>query len=144
MAAFIYAVACALRLARFNTRELATGKRYFQGLPSPSAAALVASMIWLGTRLELEGISVLALGLGVTGLAGLLMVSNFSYYSFKDLNLGGRIPFAYVILVPLIFILISLDPPVVLLTMSSVYALSGPSMAAWRFFAKRRQRQLID
>ncbi|MCZ6559567.1 MAG: CDP-diacylglycerol--serine O-phosphatidyltransferase [Gammaproteobacteria bacterium] len=144
MAAFIYAVACALRLARFNTRNLATGKRYFQGLPSPSAAALVASMIWLGARMELEGISVLALGLGVTVLAGLLMVSNFSYYSFKDLNLGGRIPFAYVILVPLVFILISLDPPVVLLIMSSVYALSGPTMAGWRFFAKRRQRQLID
>jgi len=141
LAAFIYAVSCALRLARFNTRALPTGKRYFQGLPSPSAAALVASMIWLGAQLELEGISVLALGFSVTGIAGLLMVSNFSYYSFKDLNLGGRVPFAYVILIPLIFMLISLDPPVVLLTLSTLYALSGPVMAAWRFFSKRRQRQ---
>ncbi len=144
LAAFMYAVSCALRLARFNTRVLPDGKRYFQGLPSPSAAALVASMIWLGDRLELEGIIVLALGFGVTGMAGLLMVSNFSYYSFKDLNLGGRVPFAYVILIPLLFALISLDPPVVLLTMSSFYALSGPAMAGWRFFARRRQRQLID
>ncbi len=141
LVAFMYAVSCALRLARFNTRELPTGKRYFQGLPSPAAAAAVASMIWLGVELELEGISVLALGFSVTAAAGLLMVSNFSYYSFKDLNLGGRVPFAYIILVPLVFMLISLDPPVVLLAMSMIYAASGPFLATWRIIARRRQRR---
>lgn len=138
-AAFMYAVSCALRLARFNTSELATGKRYFQGLPSPSAAALVAAMVWIGAKLDLEGISVLALGFTVTAIAGLLMISNFAYYSFKDFNLGRNVPFAYVIFIPLVFVLISLDPPVVLLTLFGLYAASGPFFSAWRFFAKRRQ-----
>lgn len=132
LVAFLFAVAAALRLARFNSQAATTSKRFFVGLPSPSAAALVAAFVWLSSNLQLAGLGGLALAFGVTAAAGGLMVSRFRYYSFKDVHLGQRVPFAYLLGMVLIFILISLDPPLVFLLMFGTYAASGPIYWLWR------------
>jgi CDP-diacylglycerol---serine O-phosphatidyltransferase len=141
LVAFFFAVAAALRLARYNSRVGTADKRYFEGLPSPSAAAVVAALVWLSTVLEASGVFAMVAGLLVTAMAGALMVSRFAYYSGKDLNLGGRIPFAYVLLIPAVFILISLNPPTVLFLLFFGYSLSAPGVSLWRLL-RRRQRRL--
>jgi CDP-diacylglycerol--serine O-phosphatidyltransferase len=141
LVAFFYAVAAALRLARYNSRiASATDKRYFEGLPSPSAAALVAGLVWIGTVLEASGVFAMIVGLAITAMAGALMVSRFAYYSGKDFNLGERIPFGYVLLIPAVFILISLNPPTVLFLLFFSYAVSAPALSGWRVFKRRRRR----
>lgn len=137
LVAFLFVVAAALRLARFNAQVTGTSKRFFVGLPSPSAAALVAAFVWLSSELELAGLGGLALAFAVTAAAGVLMVSRFRYYSFKEINFGGRIPFTYLIGIVLIFILIALDPPVVFLILFGAYAASGPIYWLWRRRALR-------
>ena len=144
LAAFFYAVAAALRLARFNTRPSSAGSRYFEGLPSPSAAAVVAGLVWLGTELDVSGIVALSLGFFLTAAAGALMVSRFPYYSFKELNLGGRIPFGYVLLIPLIFVLIGLSPPGVLFLLFLLYAISGPIYWLWQRNRKNAEQDSLD
>jgi CDP-diacylglycerol--serine O-phosphatidyltransferase len=139
LAAFFYSVCAALRLARYNSRIGLVDKRFFEGLPSPSGAALVAGMVWLGTKYDASGASAFAIAFVVTASAGALMVSNFAYYSGRDVNLGERIPFAYLLLIPAVFMLISLDPPLVLFLMFFVYALSGPVFAFFRA-SRRRNR----
>ncbi len=141
LVAFLFAVAAALRLARFNAQSSGTGKRFFVGLPSPSAAALVAAFVWFSSELELAGLGGLALAFVITATAGALMVSRFRYYSFKEVQLGRRIPFTYLIGIVLIFIIISLDPPIVFLTMFGAYAASGPIYWLWR---KRTMRPRQD
>jgi len=141
LAAFLYAVTAALRLARFNTRVAKVDKRFFEGLPSPSAAALVAGLVWVGTDLGIDGLTGLTAAFFVTAAAGVLMVSRIPYYSFKELNLGSRVPFAYVLIIPLVFMLISLDPPAVLFLLFLAYALSGPIYVIWRFRRRRRRGQ---
>lgn len=138
--AFFYAVGAALRLARYNTKHATSDKRFFEGLPSPSAAAVVAGVVWVSTVLELTGVGAMMLGLFVTAAAGALMVSRVSYYSGRDFNLGGRIPFGYVLLIPAIFIVISLNPPIVLFALFFTYVASGPAFAAWRLVRRRRRR----
>jgi len=138
LAAFVYAVSGALRLARFNVRVHSVDRRFFEGLPSPSAAGLMMSMVWLGTRLAWTGGYALALAFVVSLAAGLLMVSRFPYYSFKQVHARGRISFAYVIIVPLVFVLIATDPPSVLFTIGIIYALSGPLFGLWRRQRHRR------
>jgi CDP-diacylglycerol---serine O-phosphatidyltransferase len=138
LAAFFFAVAAALRLARFNTRA-AADKRYFEGLPSPSAAAVVAAFVWFSSSWREPGLTGLVVAFAVTALAGALMVSRFNYYSFKQVNLGGRVPFAYIAVVPLGYALIAFHPPVVLFILFSAYALSGPAVWAYRRL-RRRQR----
>lgn len=136
LVAFLFAVAAALRLARFNTAPADLGKRFFLGLPSPSAAGMVAGFVWLSARLEIAGFGGLILAFAVTAAAGALMVSGFRYYSFKELNLGGRISFTYLLLIPLVLALISLDPPVVLFALFTGYASSGPIL--WLLRRRRR------
>jgi CDP-diacylglycerol---serine O-phosphatidyltransferase len=125
LSAFFFAVAAALRLARFNTRA-AADKRFFEGLPSPSAAAIVAAFVWFSSEWREPGLIGLIVAFAVTMVAGALMVSRFRYYSFKDINLGGHIPFRYFVLVPLGFVLIAAKPPVMLFVLFGTYALSGP------------------
>jgi CDP-diacylglycerol---serine O-phosphatidyltransferase len=145
LVAFFYAVAAALRLARYNSRTAAAvDKRYFEGLPSPSAAALVAGLVWFGTVLEASGVFAMVAGLLLTAMAGALMVSRLAYYSGKDFNLGERIPFGYVLLVPAIFILISLNPPTVLFLLFLGYAISAPALAGYRLVRRRRRRLARD
>jgi CDP-diacylglycerol--serine O-phosphatidyltransferase len=135
LAAFFFAVAAALRLARFNTRT-PLDKRYFEGLPSPSAAAVVAAFVWFSVEWRDPGAAGLVVAFLVTTVAGALMVSRFNYYSFKQVNLGGRVPFAYIVLIPLAFVLIAFNPPVVLFALFGVYALSGPALWVWQRFRK--------
>jgi len=144
LVAFFYAVAAALRLARYNSRVASTDKRYFEGLPSPSAAALVAGLVWLSTVLEASGVLAMIAGLLLTTMAGALMVSRLAYYSGKDFNLGERIPFGYVLLIPAVFILISLNPPTVLFLLFFSYAVSAPAVAAYRYVRRRRRRLARD
>ncbi len=140
LGAFFYAVTAAIRLARFNARASIVGKRFFQGLPSPAAAGIVAGFVWLGTDLQMSGQTLLIPAYVLTVGAGALMVSNIRYYSFKDINLSGRVPFAYIMVVPLVFMLIALSPPKVLFLSFFAYALSGIVLVSWRLLRRRRRR----
>jgi CDP-diacylglycerol--serine O-phosphatidyltransferase len=137
LAAFLYAAAAALRLARFNI-QTGGDSRYFTGLPSPSAAALLAGLVWvLHTNYGVPGKEVSFIALGVTVFAGLSMVSNIRYHSFKHLDVKNRVSFMAVIAVVLVFVLVSLDPPQVLFMGFLVYSLSGPLFAAFRLYQRR-------
>ncbi len=126
-AAFIYTAAAALRLARFNTQVGIQDKRYFQGLASPAAAAVIAGMVWLGDDHGLSDDSMTVIfTLPVTVIIGILMVSNVRYHSFKQIDLKGKIPFIAVMVVVLIFFLFSSNPPLVLTSVAFAYACSGP------------------
>lgn len=137
LAAFVYTAGAALRLARFNTQIGIVNKRYFQGLASPAAAAVVAGMVWVGVDTGLSGSSFSLLAFLLTLGAGLLMVSNIKYRSFKDIDLRGRVPFIAVLAVVLVFVSIALDPPTILFAGFVVYACSGPLAMLWAM--KRRQ-----
>lgn len=134
---FIYMACAALRLARFNVTSTV---KSFTGLPSPSAAAVIACSVWVWTdTFGAEPSLLVASVLGaITALTGLLMVSNFEYYSPKSLVLKGRVPFVTLVLAALVFAVLLADPPRVLLVISGVYALSGPVKFAWRFSRERR------
>ena len=132
LACFFYAVAAALRLARFNARAATADKRYFEGLPSPSAAAIVAAFVWFCSEWQEPGLTGLILAFVVTAAAGALMVSRFGYPSFKQFNLDRRIKFVYMLLVPLFFVAIAMNPPAMLLSMFGIYALSAPVLWAGR------------
>ena len=136
LAAFFYTVMAALRLARFNVQLGHTDKRYFMGLPSPSAAAILAGMVWFCTDLGLTGQQMLWPALAITIGAGALMFSNILYFSFKQINLRGRVPFISALLVVLTLVVISIDPPKVLFAGFLLYGLSGPVM----YLARLRQR----
>ena len=125
LAAFIFAASAALRLARFNTQVGIADKRYFQGLPSPSAAAIVAGLVWVGESHNLTGQAIELVALVLTVFAGLLMVSNVRYYSFKSLPMKDRVPFVAILLIVLIIVLISTNPPLMLFATFFLYAISG-------------------
>lgn len=126
IAAFIYAVGAALRLARFNTMLGVEEKRYFTGLPSPAAAAIVAGVIWAANEKGVSGESVAMLMALLVPIVGLLMVSNVKYRSFKDLNLKGRVPFVVFLIAVLVLVLIALEPSLVLMAVFCLYGLWGP------------------
>src|SRR5690606_32467209 len=128
----------ALRLARFNARTTTVDKRYFEGLPSPSAAATVASFVWLASEHEADGLPALVFAFVITICIGALMVSRFSYWSGKELNLRGRIPWVYAAIIPLIYVVISLSPES-LFALFGAYALSAPLHWLWRKMAKKKR-----
>lgn len=128
---FIYVAGAALRLARFNTQIGSVDKKFFVGLPSPSAAAVVAGLVWCFHEYD-PASWLTALTILIVGGAGVLMVSNVLYNSFKDLDLRGRVPFAAILLVVLVFVVIALDPGTVLFTGFLIYVLSGPVRALLR------------
>ena len=140
LAAFIYAVAAALRLARFNTKASSTDKRYFQGLPSPSAAAVMIGMVWVCFDNGIAGEDVVFLAWPLTIITGVLMISKVSYYSFKDIDFQNRVPFFMILLVVLIFVLFATNPPAVLFGGFFLYTLSGPAIGLYRRVRKRSQR----
>lgn len=141
MVAFIYVACAALRLARFNVQVGTVDKKYFIGLASPSAAALVASSVWAFTNLEVEGGSVVYLMLPLVAAAGILMVSNIRYYSFKSFDMKGRVPFVVVLVIVLLFALIGTAPAYVLLFVFLIYAGSGPVQY---LYSLKKQKQKID
>ncbi len=134
--AFFYAAAAALRLARFNARA-AADKRYFEGLPSPSAAATVAAFIWLWSQWYQPGLTGLIVAITVTGLAGALMISSFSYPSLKQVDDDRRIRFLNLATMLLAFVFIAIDPPTMLFAMFATYALSAPALWLWRRVLRR-------
>ncbi|ROR35091.1 CDP-diacylglycerol--serine O-phosphatidyltransferase [Inmirania thermothiophila] len=137
LAAFLYAACAALRLARFNTQVGIVDKRFFQGLASPPAAALVTGLVWVGAQAGWDGRALALPAFALTIAAGLLMVSNIRYYSFKDIDLKGRVPFMAAVAVAVLFAVVFVQPAVVLFTMAAVYALSGP---VWTVAGLRRRR----
>lgn len=141
VAAFVHAAGAALRLARFNTQLGTQDKRYFQGLPSPAAAAIPAGFIWVAVKYEIPLESIQYIGLGMAVCTGLLMVSNFRYYSFKDIDLHGRVSFLWAILVMLLFALLYTNTPLVLFSIFTLYAVSGPILTLGRRRRMRSERR---
>jgi len=126
IAAFVYCSGAALRLARFNTQiDTVTDKRFFQGLPSPAAAALVAGFVWVMVEYGIPGHDIRWLAAVIALFGGLTMVSNFRYYSGKEINLRKSVPFFVILLIVLAFILVSTSPPEVLFVVFLLYGLSG-------------------
>lgn len=141
LAAFIYAAAAALRLARFNTQVGQVDSRFFRGLPSPAAAGLVIGLMWVLHSYGLPGKEISIVALVFTVFAAAVMVSNIRYLSFKHLDLKSRVPFVAVLVVVLVFVLVSIDTPLVLFLIFLGYGLSGPIRATaglYRRLAGRR------
>jgi CDP-diacylglycerol---serine O-phosphatidyltransferase len=134
--AFVYCAAAALRLARFNVNTAVVDKRFFQGLPSPAAAALVVGFIWLmddvGYQGFREGPWLGWVALGFTLYAGLTMVTNVPFYSFKDVHFKRSVPFIVTVAIALGFALIAYHPPTVLFGLFVVYGLSGYVVYVWK------------
>lgn len=139
IAAFIYCVGAALRLARFNTNIEVVDKRWFQGLPSPAAAALVSGLVWVLIDNEWSGQEARWYACALTIFAGVTMVTNLRYYSGKNINLRKSVPFIIVVAVALGFALVSSYPPGVLFALFLVYALSGYLLAALDWLSKRKK-----
>ncbi len=132
IAAFVYCACAALRLARFNVNTAVVDKRYFQGLPSPAAAALVAGFIWLMTEAGVPGRELSWWVFGLTLYAGLTMVTNVPFYSFKDMHMKKSVPFAVIVMIALFIAIINIHPPTVLFALFVVYGLSGYAVYGWR------------
>ena len=135
LAAFLYAACAALRLARFNSQVGTVDKRWFIGLASPAAAGLMASFVWTCHEFGWAGEDLRYPALGLTVVAGLLMVSRLRYSSFKGSGTGpkaDRVPFVALLIAVAALIALWIDPPVTLLAVATLYALSGPVMWCWR------------
>lgn len=134
IAAFTYCAAAALRLARFNTNIDIVDKRFFQGLPSPAAAALVVGFIWVSDDFGIRREDVMrAIACAFTFFAGITMVTNIRFYSFKDLNFRRSVPFWAALLMVLSLLLISANPPLVLFGVFVAYSISGYVYWLWNF-----------
>jgi CDP-diacylglycerol---serine O-phosphatidyltransferase len=132
MAAFVYISCAALRLARFNVNTTVVDKRFFQGLPSPAAAALVMGFIWLMNDMGFKGADVVWPMFAMCLYAGLTMVTNVPFYSFKDVQMKQSVPFAVIVLLALVIAVINIHPPIVLFALFMLYGLSGYGLYAWR------------
>jgi CDP-diacylglycerol--serine O-phosphatidyltransferase len=132
IAAFVYCACAALRLARFNVNTAVVDKRFFQGLPSPAAAALVTGFIWLMTEAGVKGAEVSWIMFGLTLYAGLTMVTNVPFYSFKDVSFKRSVPFAVIVLIALGIAAINIDPPSVIFGLFVLYGVSGYVLYVWR------------
>jgi len=140
VAAFVYCAGAAVRLARFNVNISVVDKRFFQGLPSPAAAALVAGFIWIAhdNKIPLDDIRLKWLAAFITLYAGVTMVTSVPFYSFKDINFRKSVPFWVFLAGVLGFVLITFDPPIVLFLLFCAYGLSGYVM--WALRRARRVR----
>jgi CDP-diacylglycerol--serine O-phosphatidyltransferase len=132
IAAFVYCACAALRLARFNVNTGVVDKRYFQGLPSPAAAALVAGFIWVMTDYGVKPYEVSWIMFAFALYAGLTMVTNVPFYSFKDIQMKRSVPFAVIVLIALGIAVINIHPPIVLFGLFVSYGLSGYVIYGWR------------
>jgi CDP-diacylglycerol---serine O-phosphatidyltransferase len=132
IAAFVYCACAALRLARFNVNTGVVDKRFFQGLPSPAAAALMMGFLWISVESGINGRDVAWVAFGVALYAGLTMVTNVPFYSFKDVSMKRSVPFAAIVLVALGIAVINIDPPKVLFGLFVAYGVSGYVVYGWR------------
>jgi len=140
-AAFVHTAGGALRLARFNTQVEVADKRYFQGLPSPAAAAILAGALWISIELGYDVDSIKYLVLILTISTGLLMVSNFRYYSFKEIDFKGRVPFVVAIIVMLGIGFVMAQAEIMLFLLALGYAISGPVITLLLLRKKRKNRK---
>ncbi|MDH5426224.1 MAG: CDP-diacylglycerol--serine O-phosphatidyltransferase [Gammaproteobacteria bacterium] len=134
MVVFIYTAGAALRLARFNTQVGIADKRYFMGLPSPAAAACVVGFVWVCVDQDYAGKDMIIPAAVITLLAGLLMVSNFLFSSFKEVDFKHKVPFTVLLVAVLVLMFASFDPPKVLFAGFVFYMLSGPLLSVARKF----------
>jgi CDP-diacylglycerol---serine O-phosphatidyltransferase len=136
IAAFVYCAGAALRLARFNTNIGIVDKRFFQGMPSPAAAALIIGFIWVMDDAGFEGVTkidwLVWCTFGLTLYAGLTMVTNVPFYSFKDINMRRTVPFIVTVAIALGFAVVTIHPPIVLFALFLVYGVSGYAVYVWR------------
>ncbi|HLB43015.1 MAG TPA: CDP-diacylglycerol--serine O-phosphatidyltransferase [Gammaproteobacteria bacterium] len=138
LAAFLYAAATALRLARFNIQV--SDKTYFQGLPCPSAAGLVASIIWMGAHFQVGGdLFAVPIAAFIIVIAA-LMVSSIRYYSFKHIDFRGKVPFITVVIAVFVIAAVALEPPEMLFSLFLIYIISGPAITLWQIRKMRQQR----
>lgn len=138
-ASFIYMSCAALRLARFNVQLGTVDKRFFVGLQSPVAAGLVTFMVWVAAKYEVQPGAAVAIATALlTAFAGLLMVSNYRYYSFKEIHFKGTVPYVVFLMTVVLLVVIAQRPHEVLLIMCVVYASSGPAIAIYRKLSSRR------
>ncbi len=140
LAAFIFTASAALRLARFNTQIGTADKRFFQGLASPAAAGVIVGGVWFCVIYDISGSDVMIPALILTTITGLLMVSRFAYFSFKEMDLKKRVPFITVLIILLVFVLLSIEAPTVLFSLFFLYLCSGPVFSAFRWLRKRRRQ----
>lgn len=142
LVSFVYVACAALRLARFNTQAAQSDKRYFQGLASPAAAAVVAGLIWNGQFLQqfFSNSTLTIIALATTFLAGILMVSNVRYHSFKGVNWRSKVPFVTILMFVFVFVFVSAEPALVLFIIFFVYALSGPVLTLIQLRQRRAER----
>jgi len=138
IAAFVYCVCTALRLARFNTMLDVADKRWFTGIPSPAAAALVAGFVFIVDDYNVDPLTIKWWAWGVTVFAGLTMVSNLKYWSFKSINLKKSVPFVAIFLIVIAIALLSYQPAIVLFAGFVAYAISGYLVSGWQWFRRRR------
>ena len=142
-AAFIYTAGAALRLARFNSQLDTADKRFFTGLPSPSAAAVLAGSVWVAVDNKLSPEVFAWVAAVLTALTGLAMVSNIRYSSFKQVDFRGKVPFFAVVVVMLVFAVVLTAPALVLFGIFFAYSIAGPVSSLRRLLlarAKRRER----
>lgn len=139
LAAFLYTAATALRLARFNTQV--SDKHYFQGLPCPSAAGVIVSIVWMGSSLGIAGDSIAIPLALMTILIASLMVSTIRYSSFKSVDFKGRVPFMTIVFTVFLLTMIALEPPGMLFALFFAYVLSGPALTLWQLHKVRKERK---
>lgn len=140
ISAFVYCACAALRLARFNTNIEIIDKRYFQGLPSPAAAALCAGLVWVIDDFGIQRADVIrGIASVLTLFSGITMVTNLPFYSFKDINLRRSVPFWAVLLIVFATVLISSNPPMILFLLFVAYSVSGYVVWVDRWRRERRQ-----
>jgi CDP-diacylglycerol--serine O-phosphatidyltransferase len=141
IAAFVYCACAALRLARFNTTLDVVDKRFFQGMPSPAAACMLAGLVWAMNEYQVQGADVKWIAWGLTMFAGLTMVSNFKFYSGKDINLRGSVRFSVLVGVALgmvFLITVASTLPQMLFILFVAYGLSGYAIWLWERIRRRR------
>ena len=140
--AFVYISGAALRLARFNVNIGVVDKRFFQGLPSPAAAAIVIGLVWVVDDAGFKDVSHIAAlawtAFAVTLYAGLSMVTNAPFYSFKVVGARRTVPFFVIVSIALAIALVALDPPKVLFAIFCIYGLSGYVIYGWRKMKGKR------
>ena len=143
IAAFVYCACAALRLARFNVNTAVVDKRFFQGLPSPAAAALVMGFISIMIDAEVAAASMAWPMCVVALFSGLTMVTNVPFYSFKDVGMKKSVPFVVIVLIALGIAVVNIHPPMVLFGLFVLYGLSGYALYGWRRF-KGEQTSVIS
>lgn len=141
LAAFFYTAAAAMRLARFNTlannhTDKPAETHFFVGLPSPTAAALMIGMVWIFYDMDVSGEVMRVPAFLLTLLAGALMVSNFRYLTFKDIDFKSKVPFIGALLIVVALMAIAFDPPKILFSGFLIYTLSAPITFLFRFKRK--------